>query len=159
MRGTCLASLLSIQLHSMDTRKQPYAFLIMELMSIPRTTWEARLSPLLLMKAISLSRSWQLGMVILRSQSYSRKRELRWIHKRPTGTALIQASLAGRLEVVGFLLLVGANINHLTVDGISPLYAAAQGGHLSVVKLLVKRGADIYQASDRGCGIPDEQGG
>jgi ankyrin repeat protein len=32
----------------------------------------------------------------------------------------------------------------------SPLYAAAQGGHLDAVKLLVKRGANIHQATDQG---------
>jgi hypothetical protein len=30
------------------------------------------------------------------------------------------------------------------------LYAAAQRGHLNVVKLLVKKGASIHQASDQG---------
>ena len=66
------------------------------------------------------------------------------------GTALCQGSLNGHLEVVGFLLSAGANINHLDANGMSPLFAAAQGGHLSVVKLLVKRGADIHQASNQG---------
>ena len=32
----------------------------------------------------------------------------------------------------------------------SPLFAAAQGGHLKVAKLLVKKGAKIDQASDEG---------
>jgi ankyrin repeat protein len=32
----------------------------------------------------------------------------------------------------------------------SPLFSAAQGGHLNVVKLLVKKGANIHQDSDQG---------
>jgi ankyrin repeat protein len=32
----------------------------------------------------------------------------------------------------------------------SPLYDAAQGGHLKVIKLLVKKGANIHYASDEG---------
>jgi ankyrin repeat protein len=46
----------------------------------------------------------------------------------------------GHLEVVDFLLSAVANINHLDATGMSPLFGAAQRGHLKVVKLLVKRG-------------------
>jgi ankyrin repeat protein len=58
-------------------------------------------------------------------------------------TALAQASLNayGNLEAVDFLLSGGANINCPYARGMPPLHAAAQGGHLKVVKLLVKKGA------------------
>ena len=39
-----------------------------------------------------------------------------------------QASFTGHLEVVNYLLSAGADDNHLNASGMSPLYAAAQGG-------------------------------
>ena len=44
----------------------------------------------------------------------------------------------------------GANINRRYARGMSPLHAAAQGGHLKVVKLLVKKGANIHLTSNLG---------
>ena len=53
-------------------------------------------------------------------------------------------------EILGaFPSSAGANVNHLSADGASPLYLAAEGGHLKVIKLLVKRGANIQQESNQ----------
>jgi ankyrin repeat protein len=65
------------------------------------------------------------------------------------GTALAQASLAGHLEVVDFLLSAGADTNHLTIRGQSPLYGAAQEGHIKIVKLLVKTTSIRHQMEER----------
>lgn len=57
-----------------------------------------------------------------------------------------QASYAGHVEIVRWLLEHGARINHV-VKGKPrcwPLVGAATNGHLDVVKLLVEHGADIH---------------
>lgn len=38
---------------------------------------------------------------------------------------------------------LGAKVNILRLDGVSPLLLAAQEGHLGVVKLLLRSGADV----------------
>jgi ankyrin repeat protein len=58
-------------------------------------------------------------------------------------TALIEASQAGRLDIVKLLLQKGANIH--AVDGyrFSALMLAAAHGHVHIVRVLIGRGAHI----------------
>lgn len=56
------------------------------------------------------------------------------------GAPLIMAAWNGRLNVIGYLLAQGANVN--AQEG-EPLIGAARNGHLSVVKYLVIQGADV----------------
>ena len=65
-------------------------------------------------------------------------------------TALLVAAEAGHLQVLEFLLSAGANVSHVTADGMPALYIASQNGHLEVVKLLLVNGADIHQATAHG---------
>ena len=65
------------------------------------------------------------------------------------GTPLIWAAVRNRTETVAWLLDRGANINQKATfgglthgQGITALHMAAQNGHMSVVKLLLERGAD-----------------
>src|SRR5262249_41009296 len=53
-------------------------------------------------------------------------------------TPLSKAADAGELEGVKLLLARGANINQ-TTSGLTPLFCAARGGHLSVTRLLVEK--------------------
>ena len=71
------------------------------------------------------------------------------------GTPLIWAAVCNRTETVAWLLDHGANINQQATfgglthgQGVTALHMAAQYGHLSVVKLLVKRGADLSIKDD-----------
>lgn len=79
------------------------------------------------------------------------------------GTPLIWAAVCNRPETLNWLLDHGADINQKATfggashgQGITALHLAAQYGHLSVVKLLVERGADpslkddLYQATAAG---------
>jgi ankyrin repeat protein len=56
-------------------------------------------------------------------------------------TALMQASLGGYTDIVAYLIEKGANPNLKDKNGITPLYCAAQGGNLEVLKLLTSAGA------------------
>lgn len=57
----------------------------------------------------------------------------------PGGTALLEAALFGRLDVVKFLLSRGADATMVSLGAVlSPLYAAAKGGHVEVVKILLE---------------------
>jgi ankyrin repeat protein len=79
------------------------------------------------------------------------------------GTALIWAAVCNRTETVAWLLDHGANINQKATfgglthgQGITALHMSAQSGNMSVVKLLVERGADrsikddLYQSTAAG---------
>lgn len=54
---------------------------------------------------------------------------------------LMRATADGRPELVNNLLLSGALANAKTKSGDRPLHHAVKGGHLGVVKLLLKAGA------------------
>lgn len=59
-------------------------------------------------------------------------------------TALILASKNGHMDIVGFLVDHGANINKVGKRAITALMVAAENGHLDVVKYLVEKGANIH---------------
>ena len=58
-------------------------------------------------------------------------------------TALTIASAKGDVEFVKLLLEKGVNVNIKNSDWNSPLWLAANGGHLEVAELLYKAEADI----------------
>jgi ankyrin repeat protein len=49
-----------------------------------------------------------------------------------------------RLKIVKMLIKAGANVNHTTKNGLSPLYFALQHDNYLCVKKLVKKGAKMY---------------
>jgi ankyrin repeat protein len=57
---------------------------------------------------------------------------------------LVYRSSIGDTTLVASLIKSGAKINYSSFDdGLTPLIAAAQHGHLEVVKILISAGADI----------------
>jgi ankyrin repeat protein len=65
------------------------------------------------------------------------------------GTPLIWAAVCNRLETATWLVDRGAAVNRQATfgglthgQGVTALHMAAQNGHLSMVKLLIARGAD-----------------
>jgi ankyrin repeat protein len=63
-------------------------------------------------------------------------------------TPLLEASRCGFTEIVEFLILKGANIQHTSLYG-SALTRAAAYGFLSTVKLLHSKGADLEGAGTK----------
>ncbi len=61
----------------------------------------------------------------------------------------VRNNIADR-DVINFLLLKGANINHVSVNGLTPLLAAIGQGNRVLVKLLIARGADVNQKDGSG---------
>ncbi len=53
-------------------------------------------------------------------------------------------------DVIGFLLLKGANINQVTSDGLTPLLEAIKQDNRVLVKHLIANGADVNQADASG---------
>jgi ankyrin repeat protein len=65
------------------------------------------------------------------------------------GTPLIWAAWCNRMETAAYLIDHGATVNHKATfgglthgQGVTALHMASQNGHLSMVKLLIERGAD-----------------
>ncbi|WP_329605646.1 ankyrin repeat domain-containing protein, partial [Rhizobium alarense] len=56
---------------------------------------------------------------------------------------LLIAALAGRTEIVAQLLDAGAAVGIRNKGGLTALHAAAYGGHLTTVQLLVAKGAAV----------------
>lgn len=61
----------------------------------------------------------------------------------------VRNSIADR-DVIKFLLLKGANINHVSANGITPLLEAINQGNRVLVKLLIANGSDVNQAGNSG---------
>ena len=79
------------------------------------------------------------------------------------GTPLIQAAACNRMETAGWLIDHGATVNQKATfgglthgQGVTALHLASQNGHLSMVQLLVRRGAvpgvkdDLYHSDAEG---------
>jgi uncharacterized protein len=60
--------------------------------------------------------------------------------------AIVYWASLGRTETVKNLLANGANPSATDAEGWSALQAAAENGHIEIVKLLVKAGTDINYA-------------
>jgi ankyrin repeat protein len=59
-------------------------------------------------------------------------------------TMINKAALAGDLEIVNYLIILGADLNAQTEDKASfPLYSAAWKGHEKIVERLISAGADV----------------
>ena len=58
-------------------------------------------------------------------------------------TALVKAALAGFEEICTELVQAGAFVDTATTEGMTPLIAAAQGGHSSIVDMLLRHDADM----------------
>jgi len=63
-------------------------------------------------------------------------------------SALIIVLKKDRVDLANFLVDAGADVNQAALNGITPLMAAAYGGHDAMVKRLLAKGADI-RAVDR----------
>jgi len=59
------------------------------------------------------------------------------------GARLVAAAVSGDKSQVKKYLKEGVDVNSVDWDQLTPLIAAASGGHLDVVKVLVNAGADI----------------
>lgn len=81
-----------------------------------------------------------------------------------TRSALFEAAIKGHAHIVQVLLQAGAHVETATpgsrlaflsgyimdVEGVTPLIAAAEGGHFQVVRLLVDAGADVNRTDSSG---------
>ncbi|GMH36811.1 hypothetical protein BSKO_04684 [Bryopsis sp. KO-2023] len=68
-------------------------------------------------------------------------------------TALMNAASKGHVEIIGFLLDNGADVNAKNDEGVSALYLATQENQLDAVKKLLDGGADIEKGQNFGTGI------
>lgn len=73
--------------------------------------------------------------------------------KSNLGTPLKLAALKGNDAVALVLIAHGADIQATSGDGTTPLHAAAQGGYVSMVELLIEKGADVNVRSTDRSGI------
>lgn len=60
------------------------------------------------------------------------------------------AAQGGNLDVVKYLIKLGAKVDNPNIVGETPLVYAAEGGHLKVAKLLIKKGANVNHVTARG---------
>jgi hypothetical protein len=65
---------------------------------------------------------------------------------------LKQAVARDHVEVVGFLLMAGADVNQVGDYGVTPLHMAAMGNQVGMGGFLIKRGANIEAQAARLCG-------
>lgn len=71
-------------------------------------------------------------------------------------TALHFAAASGRVDIVQFLLLKGADENAVDWKGRSPLHIAAENGHVASMEALFAAGADSrFRAGKDECSILD----
>ena len=67
------------------------------------------------------------------------------------GDQLLEAALQGHVKTLNFLLAHGVDVNYQDEQyGASALHAASQGGKEDIVKILLKRGADVNLKSKEG---------
>jgi len=64
-------------------------------------------------------------------------------------SAFCMAIVKGDIETVEKLLELGANVNEVSL-GLTPAMYAAKYNKVDILKLLVKKGADLNRRSDRG---------
>ncbi|XP_029019226.1 myotrophin [Betta splendens] len=65
------------------------------------------------------------------------------------------AADAGEVEVVDFLISMGADVNAPDKHGITPLMAACYEDHFACVKVLLEKGADKNQKGPDGISLLD----
>lgn len=66
------------------------------------------------------------------------------IKKNKRGRASLRfAALKGHIEIVKFLLTVGADVNAQDAAGVTALYMAVVFGHVEITRLLLEAGADV----------------
>lgn len=70
------------------------------------------------------------------------------------GTPLSTAAIHGDIPMMKLLLAYGADINLTNSCNVTPLFVAAENGHLDAVKYLVKNGADPAIPATQGSGCP-----
>jgi len=63
-------------------------------------------------------------------------------------SALWYASFIGENQITKILINAGSDVNALSINGISPLFAASQEGFAEVAKTLIGKGADLEQKDD-----------
>eukprot|EP01114_Cavostelium_apophysatum_P024138 TRINITY_DN9364_c0_g1_i2.p1 TRINITY_DN9364_c0_g1~~TRINITY_DN9364_c0_g1_i2.p1 ORF type:complete len:299 (+),score=27.57 TRINITY_DN9364_c0_g1_i2:23-898(+) len=70
-------------------------------------------------------------------------------HPRTDRTPLHRAAFRGNEDIVRYYLAKGAKVNYISkdMDGISPIYLAAQEGCVGAVSILIEAGAEIDKAS------------
>ncbi len=86
-------------------------------------------------------------MVYSMEEDYQPKTLEQILDLKPVPTLIYWSSL-GRVSQVKAILDSGEDSNILDSDGYSALHAAAENGHLDVVKLLIEHGADIHYKSE-----------
>ena len=86
-------------------------------------------------------------MVYSMEEDYQPKTLEQILDLKPVPTLIYWSSL-GRVSQVKAILDSGEDPNILDSDAYSALHAAAENGHLDVVKLLIEHGADIHYKSE-----------
>jgi ankyrin repeat protein len=74
---------------------------------------------------------------------------------KPGWTPLHYAATKGRLDIIGYLLSLNANIDAGSPNGSTPLMMAAGYGSPQAVKLLIESGADISKHNELGLSALD----
>lgn len=86
------------------------------------------------------SSDWFRAMKVLRTPPSVAKTPPRGLEP---GEALIEAARKGDLKQIEHFLAIGADVNAQNKWGLTPLMAAAHGGHIVAGKLLLEKGADV----------------
>jgi Ankyrin repeats (3 copies) len=73
-----------------------------------------------------------------------------WPRGLEPGEALIEAARRGDMKQIAHLLATGADVNAQNKWGLTPLMAAAHGGHLEIGELLMEMGADVNARQNGG---------
>jgi Ankyrin repeats (3 copies) len=73
-----------------------------------------------------------------------------WPRGLEPGEALIEAARRGDMKQIAHLLATGADVNAQNKWGLTPLMAAAHGGHIEIGKLLMEKGADVNARQNGG---------